>query len=165
MGFPRQEYWSGLPFPPPGNLISSGIKPMSPALSGGFFTTKSLGKPQISIEPLPNYQTTKHFVLLTNFPKITLKSEKESQYILQLIYSFHWRIITLQYCGGFCRTSTWISHGCTCVPPSWTPLPPPSPPHPSGLSQSTSFEHPALCIELALVIYFTYGNIHGKASI
>ena len=28
----------------------------------------------------------------------------------------------------------WISHGCTCVPPSWTPLPPLSPPHPFGLS-------------------------------
>ena len=35
----------------------------------------------------------------------------------------------------------------------------PSPPHPSGLSQRTGFECPASCIELALVIYFTYGNI------
>ena len=40
------------------------------------------------------------------------------------------------------------------------PLPPPSPPHPSGLSQSTSSECPASGIELALVIYFTYGNVH-----
>ena len=40
-------------------------------------------------------------------------------------------------------------------------LPPPSPPHPCGLSQSTSFECPASCIELALVIYFTYGNRPG----
>ena len=40
-------------------------------------------------------------------------------------------------------------------------LPPPSPPHPSGLSQSTSFECYASCIELALVIYFTYGNRPG----
>ena len=39
-------------------------------------------------------------------------------------------------------------------------LPPPSPPHPSGLSPSTSLECPASCIELALVIYFTYGNIY-----
>ena len=29
---------------------------------------------------------------------------------------FNWRLITLQYHGGFCHTSTWISHGCTCVP-------------------------------------------------
>ena len=42
MGFSRQEYWSRLPFPPPGDLINPGIKPMSlvsPALADGFFTT------------------------------------------------------------------------------------------------------------------------------
>ena len=42
MGFPSQEYWSGLPFPPPGDLPDSGIKPTSsasPALAGWFFTT------------------------------------------------------------------------------------------------------------------------------
>ena len=33
----RQEYWSGLPFPPPGDLLDPGIKPMSLALAGGFF--------------------------------------------------------------------------------------------------------------------------------
>ena len=32
MGFSRQEYWSGLPFPPPGDLPDPGIKAMSPAL-------------------------------------------------------------------------------------------------------------------------------------
>ena len=40
MGFSRQEYWSGLPFPPPGDLPNPGIKPMSPALAGRFFTTE-----------------------------------------------------------------------------------------------------------------------------
>ena len=38
-GFFRQEYWSGLPFPPPGDLPHPGIEPISPALAGGFFTT------------------------------------------------------------------------------------------------------------------------------
>ena len=38
MGFSRQEYWSGLPFPPPGDLPDPGIKPTSPALAGTFFT-------------------------------------------------------------------------------------------------------------------------------
>ena len=38
MGFPRQEYWSGLPFPSPGDLPDPGIEPTSPALAGGFFT-------------------------------------------------------------------------------------------------------------------------------
>ena len=37
IGFPRQGYWSGLPFPSPGHLPDSGIKPASPAVAGGFF--------------------------------------------------------------------------------------------------------------------------------
>ena len=40
--FPRQEYWSGLPFPSPGDLLNSGIEPMSlvsPSMAGGFFNT------------------------------------------------------------------------------------------------------------------------------
>ena len=44
MGFPRQEYWSGLPFPSPGNLPDPGIEPssfMSPTLAGGFFTSNA----------------------------------------------------------------------------------------------------------------------------
>ena len=45
MEFPRQEYWSGLPLPSPGDLPDSGIKPMSPALAGGFLTPESPGKP------------------------------------------------------------------------------------------------------------------------
>ena len=47
MGFSKQEYWSGLLFPPPGDLPDPGIKPMfpvSPALAGGFFTTEPPGE-------------------------------------------------------------------------------------------------------------------------
>ena len=39
-----QEYWSGLPLPSPGDLSDPGLKPTSPALVGGFFTTESPGK-------------------------------------------------------------------------------------------------------------------------
>ena len=48
MGFSRQEYWSGLPFPLPGDLPNTGFKHASlasPALTAGFFTTESPGKP------------------------------------------------------------------------------------------------------------------------
>ena len=45
IGFPRQEYWSGLPFPSPGNLPDPGIKPVSSSLQEDFFTTEPLGKP------------------------------------------------------------------------------------------------------------------------
>ena len=48
LGFPRQGYWSGLPFPSPGDLPDSGIEPVSPALAGGFFTTEPPGKPLLS---------------------------------------------------------------------------------------------------------------------
>ena len=49
MRFSRQEYWSGMSFPPPGDLPNPGIEPRSlssPALAGRFFTTKPPGKPQ-----------------------------------------------------------------------------------------------------------------------
>ena len=45
MEFSRQEYWSGLPFPPPGDLPDPGVEPTSPlppALAGGFFTTSAI---------------------------------------------------------------------------------------------------------------------------
>ena len=47
MGFPKQEYWSGLPFLSSGNLPDPGIEPMSPALSSRFFTAEPLGKPKV----------------------------------------------------------------------------------------------------------------------
>ena len=47
MGFPSQEYWSGLPFPSPEDLPSLGIKPVSPVLAGRFFTAEPPGNPQV----------------------------------------------------------------------------------------------------------------------
>ena len=44
MGFSRQEYRSGLPFPSPGDLPEPEIKPRSPALAGGFFPAEPLGR-------------------------------------------------------------------------------------------------------------------------
>ena len=52
MGFPRQEYWSGLPFPTPGELSNPGIKPASPAsptVAGRFFTSEPSGKSHVSV--------------------------------------------------------------------------------------------------------------------
>ena len=50
MGFPKHEYWSGLLFPPPGDLPHQGtelLTPVSPALAGSFFTSALPGKPQL----------------------------------------------------------------------------------------------------------------------
>ena len=53
VGFSRQEYWSGLPFPSPGDLPNARIKPVSPALAGRFFTTSTsweeVGEPKLPI--------------------------------------------------------------------------------------------------------------------
>ena len=47
MGFSRQEYWSGSPFPSPGDLPDPGIKPKSPALQADALTSEPPGKPDI----------------------------------------------------------------------------------------------------------------------
>ena len=49
MGFSRQEYWSGLPCPPPGDLPDPGIESASSALAGGFFTIEPPGKPRLQV--------------------------------------------------------------------------------------------------------------------
>ena len=57
MGFSRQEYWSGLPHPPPGDLPDPGIKPtslLSHALAGGFFINSTIWK-------APNEPTFIHY--------------------------------------------------------------------------------------------------------
>ena len=45
MGFPRQEYWNGLPCPSAGHLLNPGIEPACPQLAGGFSTAEPRGQP------------------------------------------------------------------------------------------------------------------------
>ena len=70
--------------------------------------------------------------------------------IIQLIFvfflkfiNFSWRLITLQYCSGFCHTSIWTNHGYTCVPhpepPSHLPPHPILPGHPSAPAPGTLY--------------------------
>ena len=54
MGFSRQEYWVGLPFPSSENLPDPGIEQTSPALAGRFFTTEPLAKPS-GLPSVPNW--------------------------------------------------------------------------------------------------------------
>ena len=69
-------------------------------------------------------------------------------FLKKLIY-FNWRLITLQYCSGFCHTLTWIIHGCTRVPhpeppchlsPHLIPQRHPSPPALSTLSHASNLD-------------------------
>ena len=74
-------------------------------------------------------------------------------FLLLLLFFFFY--FTILY--WFCHTSTCICHGCS---PSWVPLPPPSPYHPSGSSQCTSPKLPVYCMEPGLAIHFAYDIIH-----
>ena len=63
MGFSRQEYWSGLPFPSPGDLPDPGIEPRSPALQADSSLTELQGKPQIiSLIKLMKIRTIETFL-------------------------------------------------------------------------------------------------------
>ena len=77
------------------------------------------------------------FIFIVNLYSV-YNQEKNAVFSL---FSFNWRLITLQYCGGFCHTLIWISHGCTCVPHPEPPfnLPPHPIPqaHPSAPALST----------------------------
>ena len=64
-------------------------------------------------------------------------------------FNFNWRLIILQYCGGFLHTFTWIHHEYTCIPhPD-----PPSSSHPSGPPHCTISKHPASYIEPGLISF------------
>ena len=56
MGFSRQEYWSGVPFPSPGDLPKPGIKPSSPAFQLDALTSEPPGKPYISLYLVKNHR-------------------------------------------------------------------------------------------------------------
>ena len=55
LGFPRQEYWSGVPFPSPGDLPDPGIEPTSPPLAGGLFTAEPLVKHSLLLGALKSH--------------------------------------------------------------------------------------------------------------
>ena len=59
MGFPRREYWSGLPFPSPGDLPKPGIEPKYLALAGRFFITEPPGSPSGQFTILQNLLSVK----------------------------------------------------------------------------------------------------------
>ena len=61
MGFSRQEYWSGLPFSPPGGLPNPEVEAVSPALAGRFFATVPPGKPNITYGISQIHLSIKHF--------------------------------------------------------------------------------------------------------
>ena len=85
MGFSRQEYWSGLPFPSPGDLPNPRIKPKSPALQGNALPSEPPGKPQ---------EVTKAKAMaigVAPWPQVTAGQEVQRIHHLQ---AFQWFVST-----------------------------------------------------------------------
>ena len=79
----------------------------------------------------------------------------------EIIYFFQFYLYILLY--NIVLVSPYINMNLPRVymcSPSWNPLPPPSPSHPSGSSQCISPEHPVSCIQPGLAIHLTYDNLH-----
>ena len=78
MGFSRQQYWSGLSFPPPGDLLYPGTEPKSSALEGGYFTAEPPGKPPMSYRILIYFNIViimhKHKINIMNYYKFIIIS-------------------------------------------------------------------------------------------
>ena len=90
MGFPRQEYWSGLPFPSLGDLSDPRIEPTSPALVGRFFTIEppEKAKDHITHREMPIEMTE-------NFSSVTMEARRKWHSIFQVLHiSNEWGIKT-----------------------------------------------------------------------
>ena len=110
VGFPRQEYWSGLPFPSPGDLPGPGIEPVSPSPAGGFFTTETPGKPKVentwskvkaTCSDLSNWETSTMF---------------EPQFFASCVLSHSKQQISSPFCVKYC------SQGSGAVEESTVPV-------------------------------------------
>ena len=73
MGFSRQEYWSGLPFPSPGDLPDPGIEPGSPTLEADALTSEPPGKPNNPAIPLLSMSPEKPELKKTHVPQCSLQ--------------------------------------------------------------------------------------------
>ena len=75
MGFSRQEYWSGLPFPSPGDLPNPGIEPGSPALHTDALPSEALGKPDSRLGSFKNLRP----LSVANVPDFLLGKKRKNK--------------------------------------------------------------------------------------
>ena len=113
MGFSRQEYWSGLPFPSPGDLPKPRMEPSSPALAGRFYTTELPGKPVVYLENKGNrHQWCKTFSRQPWATEEQLCFIKKK--ITKNITKGHWKV------GLFNLQISTLIHGLKCMLQSYS---------------------------------------------
>ena len=107
MGFSRQEYWSGLPFPPPGDLLVPGIEHASPVLAGGLCSTEPLGSPVIC---------TRH-----TYVKRCFNIDFSHSHIswISFIQTLNIQYLCWIYYSNFCCHRTAICRMYTCIQILW----------------------------------------------
>ena len=108
-----------------------------------------------------NYSTKTKQIINFFFPLIFIK-KKTYNY-------FNWRLITLQYCSGFCHMFKWINHGCTCVPHPESPFHLPPYPilqgFPSALALSALFHASNLdCWSISHMVIYMFQCYSLKSS-
>ena len=104
MGFSRQEYWSGLPFPSPGGLPAPRIKPASLALADRLFTTEPLGKPPLLHLGINILGFVGHILSLLH---ILLKKKYKKLFIFWVVQQTGF--ITVLACGSYFIYSCFVS--------------------------------------------------------
>ena len=95
MGFSRQEYWSGLPFPFPGDLPNPGIEPRSPALQADALTSEPPGKPYFFVMALPNQHHSVLSISSSHFLKSSL-----FLFVLNLVFWFPSHLSSFFFCAS-----------------------------------------------------------------
>ena len=137
MEFSKQEYWSGLPHPSPGDLPDPGMEStsrMSPTMADGFFTTNAMWEVQDSGPPLFNYSILNN--LHMPVPKSQLSSE-EMQTLLENISSVQFSSVT-QSCPTLCNPMNHSTPGLTVH----HQLPEPTQTHVHWVSDAIQPSHP-----------------------
>ena len=120
MGFPRQEYWSGLSFPSPGDLPDPGIEPMSPAWAGRFFTPEPPEKPLGTLKSHCPFTVVTMSVKTPNTGSAALLLVKphygKSQHTKHSSRNF-WTILLGDLCMYFHHNTSNITVSIVCSPP------------------------------------------------
>ena len=135
MEFFRQEYWSRLTFPLPGDLPDAGIKPAFPPLAGGFFTIELPGKPQLGA-----YTSKKSILvqiiklaspldeqIIKNWPNQIrrhssssgLKCSSSAQYLPKLTAMVLGLVGWLSALSSCCGAGISYNHGIASIPRKW----------------------------------------------